>query len=306
MALVSTLLLQTKQDGMVLCVAVALTSALMATRRGQMFWRIVGLETIVIVINLGGWALLLLWLYGPDMAARGRHIVGFNIRAAVTFPHQIARHALDVDSWGILWPSLIALAIWRRDARWPAFIVIALGGYGLAHMLGPPYMLAALGEGHVMNRLLLQILVASIPFTLGATSRIGDSFAAESQPVRMPASPAPTEVLSAGRRPVGGRSRQVRTCNMRNLIENKRQQLRQLCHIGWRQPVPVCRNQSKHCYAHVCSCWHIRGHGEASSSTQSVMVGAQTPLPAALPLFATGLGGLGLLGWRRKRKAQAT
>ena len=29
------------------------------------------------------------------------------------------------------------------------------------------------------------------------------------------------------------------------------------------------------------------------------------PLPAALPLFATGLGALGLLGWRRKRKALA-
>jgi len=27
-----------------------------------------------------------------------------------------------------------------------------------------------------------------------------------------------------------------------------------------------------------------------------------TPLPAALPLFAIGLGALGLLGWRRKRK----
>ena len=27
------------------------------------------------------------------------------------------------------------------------------------------------------------------------------------------------------------------------------------------------------------------------------------PLPAGLPLFATGLGALGLLGWRRKRKA---
>jgi hypothetical protein len=27
-----------------------------------------------------------------------------------------------------------------------------------------------------------------------------------------------------------------------------------------------------------------------------------TPLPAALPLFATGLGALGLLGWRRKRR----
>jgi PEP-CTERM motif len=30
---------------------------------------------------------------------------------------------------------------------------------------------------------------------------------------------------------------------------------------------------------------------------------SQVPLPAALPLFATGLGALGLLAWRRKRKA---
>jgi hypothetical protein len=30
-----------------------------------------------------------------------------------------------------------------------------------------------------------------------------------------------------------------------------------------------------------------------------------TPLPGALPLFASGLGALGLLGWRRKRKAHA-
>jgi hypothetical protein len=29
------------------------------------------------------------------------------------------------------------------------------------------------------------------------------------------------------------------------------------------------------------------------------------PLPAALPLFATGLGAMGLLGWRRKRKNAA-
>ena len=36
-----------------------------------------------------------------------------------------------------------------------------------------------------------------------------------------------------------------------------------------------------------------------SVSTQVV------PLPGALPLFATGLGLMGLLGWRRKRKAQA-
>jgi hypothetical protein len=32
---------------------------------------------------------------------------------------------------------------------------------------------------------------------------------------------------------------------------------------------------------------------------------AETPLPAALPLFAAGLSALGLLGWRRKRKAAA-
>jgi hypothetical protein len=31
----------------------------------------------------------------------------------------------------------------------------------------------------------------------------------------------------------------------------------------------------------------------------------QTPLPAALPLFATGLGAMGLFGWRRKRKNAA-
>ena len=31
----------------------------------------------------------------------------------------------------------------------------------------------------------------------------------------------------------------------------------------------------------------------------------QVPLPAALPLFATGLGALGLLAWRRKRKQAA-
>ena len=40
----------------------------------------------------------------------------------------------------------------------------------------------------------------------------------------------------------------------------------------------------------------------ADASGASVVA---TPLPAALPLFATGLGALGLLGWWRKRKAAA-
>jgi len=40
----------------------------------------------------------------------------------------------------------------------------------------------------------------------------------------------------------------------------------------------------------------------AGSSILNIGNEGTTPLPAALPLFATGLGGLGLLGWRRKRK----
>ena len=53
----------------------------------------------------------------------------------------------------------------------------------------------------------------------------------------------------------------------------------------------------------------IYGHGfeaeVAHGLNGSQYAGFATPLPAALPLFATGIGGLGLLGWRRKRKAQA-
>jgi len=41
----------------------------------------------------------------------------------------------------------------------------------------------------------------------------------------------------------------------------------------------------------------VRGHVAFAADPPSV------PLPAALPLFATGLVGLGLLGWRRKKKA---
>jgi hypothetical protein len=43
----------------------------------------------------------------------------------------------------------------------------------------------------------------------------------------------------------------------------------------------------------------------SSLTFEAILPAAETPLPAALPLFATGLGALGLLGWRRKRKAAA-
>jgi hypothetical protein len=47
--------------------------------------------------------------------------------------------------------------------------------------------------------------------------------------------------------------------------------------------------------------------GRAGPGTWSSPISDQfseVPLPGALPLFATGVGALGLLGWRRKRKAQ--
>jgi hypothetical protein len=49
--------------------------------------------------------------------------------------------------------------------------------------------------------------------------------------------------------------------------------------------------------------WGITGR-EAYSVQVDPFV-SPVPLPAALPLFAAGLGVMGLLGWRRKRKAEA-
>lgn len=49
--------------------------------------------------------------------------------------------------------------------------------------------------------------------------------------------------------------------------------------------------------------WVFEGAGEQINVPDSSL-NLVSPLPAALPLFATGIGGLGMLSWRRKRKAQ--
>ena len=51
----------------------------------------------------------------------------------------------------------------------------------------------------------------------------------------------------------------------------------------------------------VGGCSNYCGIGEVAFSS----VDAAVPIPAALPLFASGLGVMGLLGWRRKRKKAA-
>ena len=45
--------------------------------------------------------------------------------------------------------------------------------------------------------------------------------------------------------------------------------------------------------------------GASSLDITTQAPGASVPVPAALPLFATGVGGLGIVVWRRKRKATA-
>jgi PEP-CTERM motif len=52
-------------------------------------------------------------------------------------------------------------------------------------------------------------------------------------------------------------------------------------------------------YHQLYASQHGPGFGTWSFSPSAV------PLPAALPLFASGLGAIGLLGWRRKRKKTA-
>ncbi len=44
----------------------------------------------------------------------------------------------------------------------------------------------------------------------------------------------------------------------------------------------------------------------AELENQNSVVLTPIPLPAAFPLFATALAGMGLLGWRRKQKVLAS
>jgi hypothetical protein len=48
--------------------------------------------------------------------------------------------------------------------------------------------------------------------------------------------------------------------------------------------------------------WSSTGLAAQFDNIQATAAVATTPLPAALPLFASALGGFGLIGWRRKKQ----
>jgi hypothetical protein len=60
--------------------------------------------------------------------------------------------------------------------------------------------------------------------------------------------------------------------------------------------VPVGAAVTEYCSSNPAPC-----NAEVTGFSGTVYIPG-TPLPAALPLFATGLSAIGLLGWRRKRK----
>jgi hypothetical protein len=45
------------------------------------------------------------------------------------------------------------------------------------------------------------------------------------------------------------------------------------------------------------------GSGDNSVFDDLTVVASPVPLPAALPFFAAGLGAMGFMGWRKRRKA---
>jgi len=69
--------------------------------------------------------------------------------------------------------------------------------------------------------------------------------------------------------------------------------------------VPLCSTGNNYCTSYGLAPNEVFNTSPQSGVVQFASVVAETPLPAALPLFANGIGALGLLAWRRKKKSVA-
>ena len=161
---VASVLCQTKTDGVILLMASSAAALAMAARRRLWSWRVAALHTLVPLVNVGGWWLLMRQLYGPAFPPLTRAVSGFELAQGSRFLYEAARHLLDVDTWGWTWGLLLGVAVARRNVLWACQVGVAIGLYTAAHVIGAAQMTHVLSLGIIMNRLLLQVLVGSIPF----------------------------------------------------------------------------------------------------------------------------------------------
>jgi hypothetical protein len=164
-AVVATVLCQTKPEGVLLLVAGSITAVAMAGRTtaggGPLLWL-----AAVPVANVAGWWLLTRVLFGAGMPPVARAVGEVVWSRLPVFGYEVARHLLDVDTWGVTWGLLLGMALGGWRGWWVLHAGLVLAALAAAHVTGPPQMMDYLTQGAVMNRLLLQVLVGSLPFLL--------------------------------------------------------------------------------------------------------------------------------------------
>jgi hypothetical protein len=106
------------------------------------------------------------WVHrsAPWSAVCAEHVIhGVNWTALKIVPYYAALHALEPNTWGLLWPLVFGLIWFRGAAHVRLFLLLGFGYLGAVYMLGPSLQMAYLKNGTNLNRLLLQILIGSIP-----------------------------------------------------------------------------------------------------------------------------------------------
>jgi hypothetical protein len=165
----STLLVQLKEEGLVhLAVAIV---AFHAVRMQRLGWRAgrwtpwpLALAGLVSLGSFAAWQALA-WDV-PVAPGRATWLAG--PRAIPVFAYHAVRHMSDPWSWGATWPVVGAIVVGRHDRAFAVYLATAFAAFALASSLGPSATLTTFRLGTTLNRLLLQILVAGMPFMVAA------------------------------------------------------------------------------------------------------------------------------------------